>query len=126
MAKRMWADLTRVEISDARDSGAVVAIPVGAIEQHGTHMPVGTDSLLSLAVTERAAERAKSIVLVAPVLSYGFSPHHLSHPGTISLRLTTYLSVLRDMAASIAGAGFRRIVFVNGHGGNSAPLRSCI
>ena len=126
MGKLFWEDLTREQIAAARDAGAVVALPVGAIEQHGGHMPVGTDSLLSRAVTGRAAELASATVLVAPPLPYGFSPHHLAHAGTISLRLSTYLSVLRDMATSLAETGFRRIVFVNGHGGNSAPLRSCV
>lgn len=126
MARLIWADLTRDEIGRARDNGAVVAIPVGAIEQHGAHMPVGTDSLLSRCLTERAADQAEATILLAPPLPYGFSPHHLAHPGTISLRLATYLLVIRDMATSLAETGFRRVVFVNGHGGNAAPLRAGI
>jgi creatinine amidohydrolase len=121
----LWQDLTREEIADARNEGALVAIPVGAIEQHGSHLPVNTDSLISASVTALAAHRTKTItVLIAPLLPYGFSPHHLSHTGTISLRLQTYLAVLHDMAKSLADSGFRRIAFVNGHGGNSAPLRA--
>jgi creatinine amidohydrolase len=121
-----WNDLTRTELAAARDAGAVVALPVGAIEQHASHLPVDTDIRLSTAVTTRAAGRARVPVLVGPSLPYGFSPHHLSHPGTISLRLSTYLAVLRDVAASVADNGFRRIAFVNGHGGNNAPLRAAI
>jgi creatinine amidohydrolase len=123
----LWQNLTRDEITEARDAGAVVAIPIGAIEQHGSHLPVDTDARLSTAITRLAASRVKTAtVLVAPSLPYGFSPHHLSHAGTISLRLSTYLAVLGDIASSLAQTGFRRIVFVNGHGGNSAPLRSKI
>lgn len=123
----LWQNLTRDEITQARDAGAVVAIPIGAIEQHGSHLPVDTDARLSTAITRLAAARVKATkVLVAPSLPYGFSPHHLSHAGTVSLRLTTYLAVLGDIASSLAETGFRRIVFVNGHGGNSAPLRSKI
>jgi len=126
MVKHVWEELDREAIALIRDAGAVVAISVGAIEQHGGHMPVGTDSLLSRRVTAGAAELASSNILLAPALPYGFSPHHLSHAGTISLRLSTYLAVLRDMTESLVETGFRRIVFVNGHGGNSAPLRSAI
>jgi creatinine amidohydrolase len=123
----LWQNLTRDEITQARDAGAVVAIPIGAIEQHGPHLPVDTDARLSTAITRLAAGRVKATkVLVAPSLPYGFSPHHLSHAGTVSLRLATYLAVLGDIASSLAQTGFRRIVFVNGHGGNSAPLRSKI
>jgi creatinine amidohydrolase len=123
----LWQNLTRDEITEARDAGAVVAIPIGAIEQHGSHLPVDTDARLSTAIARLAAGRVKKTrVLVAPSLPYGFSPHHLSHAGTISLRLSTYLAVLGDIASSLAQTGFRRIVFVNGHGGNSAPLRSKI
>ena len=126
MVRHVWEELDREAIARIRDAGAVVAIAVGAIEQHGSHMPVGTDSLLSREVTAGAASLASSPVLVAPPLPYGFSPHHLGHAGTISLRLSTFLAVLRDMTESLVETGFRRIVFVNGHGGNSAPLRSGI
>ena len=120
-----WKDLTREEIASARDGGAVVAIPVGSIEQHAAHLPVETDTRVSSSVTALAAERAHAVtVLVAPTLAFGFSPHHLSHAGTISLRLETYFAVLTDIARSIVDSGFTRVVFVNGHRGNSAPLRS--
>jgi creatinine amidohydrolase len=123
----LWQNLTRDEITEAREAGAVVAIPIGAIEQHGSHLPVDTDARLATAITRLAAARVKATkILVAPSLPYGFSPHHLSHAGTVSLRLATYLAVLGDIASSLAQTGFRRIIFVNGHGGNSAPLRSKI
>src|SRR5580698_8003090 len=123
----LWQNLTRNEIAEARDAGAVVAIPIGAIEQHGSHLPVDTDARLSTKIAQLSAARTRTVrVLIAPSLPYGFSPHHLSHGGTISLRLATYLAVLGDIASSLAQTGFRRIVFVNGHGGNSAPLRSKI
>jgi creatinine amidohydrolase len=124
MRSILWQDLTNAEIADLRDAEAIVAIPVGAIEQHGPHLCVETDALLSRGVTLRAAQRSKVPVVVAPALPYGFSPHHVSHPGTISLRLQTYMAVIEDIARSLTASGFRRIVFVNGHGGNSAPLRA--
>ncbi|SEQ21903.1 creatinine amidohydrolase [Faunimonas pinastri] len=121
----LWQDLTSDELAAARDAGAMVVVPVGAIEQHAAHLPVETDARLATMVTRMAARRVSALpVIVAPTLPFGFSPHHLSHPGTISFGLETYLAALGDIAKSIANSGFRRIVLVNGHGGNNAPLRS--
>ncbi len=121
----IWAQLTRAELAAKRDAGALVIVPTGAIEQHGDHLPVQTDAFLAAAVSELAAARMTAAeIVVAPVASIGFSPHHLSLPGTISLRLETYLAAIGDIARSILASGFPRVLFVNGHGGNSAPLRS--
>ncbi|MDI6028908.1 creatininase family protein [Corticibacterium sp. UT-5YL-CI-8] len=121
----IWAELTRSELKAKRNAGALVVVPTGAIEQHGDFLPVETDTFLVSAVAEIAASRVAGVeIVVAPAVSVGFSPHHLSHAGTISLRLETYLAVLADTARSILDSGFPRVVFVNGHGGNSAPLRS--
>lgn len=121
----IWAELSRAELAAKRDANALVVVPTGAIEQHGDFLPVETDTLLSSAVAEIAATQVREVeIVVAPAISVGFSPHHLSHPGTISFRLETYLAVLADTARSILDSGFPRVLFVNGHGGNSAPLRS--
>lgn len=121
----IWAELTRLELAAKRDAGALVLVPTGAIEQHGDFLPVETDTFLATAVAELAANRVSGVeIVVAPAVPVGFSPHHLSHCGTISFRLETYLAVLADTARSILDSGFPRVVFVNGHGGNSAPLRS--
>lgn len=121
----IWSELTRLELARKRDAGALVLVPTGATEQHGDFLPTETDARLATAVAELAATRVTACeVVVAPTLGIGFSPHHLSLPGTISLRLETWLSVLADTAKSILASGFPRVLFVNGHGGNSAPLRS--
>lgn len=123
----IWQDMTSAQIATARKAGALVALPVGAIEQHGAHLPVDTDAFLSTRVALLAAGRLTDIpIIVAPTLNFGFSPHHRDHAGTISLRLSTYLAVLGDTARAILESGFPRMVFVNGHGGNSAPLRSLV
>lgn len=123
----IWSELTRTELIEARDKDALVLIPTGSIEQHADHLPVETDALLSAAVAELAAARMTDTpVVVAPCVAFGFTPHHLSWPGTISLRLETYMAMLTDIVRSILDAGFPRAIFVNGHGGNSAPLRALV
>lgn len=119
--------MTRAQIASARDAGAIVVVPVGAIEQHGVHLPVDTDAFLATEVCRRAiAHLGSSEAVLGPTLNFGFSPHHRAHAGTITLRLSTYLAVLRDIALSILDTGFTKVLFVNGHGGNSAPLRSLV
>ncbi len=123
----LFEDLTSDEIAEAARNDAMMLVPVGAIEQHARHLPVKTDIYLSSNVARLAAARVGSLpVLVAPGLPFGFSPHHVSHAGTISLRLATFLAVVREVATSLVDSGFRRVVFVNGHGGNNAPLRSLV
>lgn len=120
-----WNQLRSPEIAEARNAGAVVLIPTGATEQHGAHLPLDTDILSATTVSLRAAELVEEVpVLVANVLHVGFSPHHLAHPGTLSLRLETFVAVLTDVVKNIWSYGFRRILIVNGHGGNIAPLIS--
>ena len=102
--------------------GALVVIPTGAVEQHASHLPVGTDMMAVGHLTLEAARRADVPVLVLPTVQVGFSPHHQSWPGTLSLRLDTFNAVIADITASVAQVGFRRQLIINGHGGNRGPL----
>ena len=97
-----------------RDDRAVV--PVGSTEQHG-YLSLSVDAILAERVAVEAAEPGG--VPVFPILNYGITPYFRAYPGTVSLRLDTYHRLVADIVESIAGAGFRRILFVNGHGGNS-------
>jgi creatinine amidohydrolase len=98
--------------------------PIGAVEHHGPHLPLITDALVAEAVAVAVAEARPDLGLaVLPVLSYALSSEHLWAAGTISLSPTTLLGVLDDLGASLARAGVPRLVFLNGHGGNSALLR---
>jgi creatinine amidohydrolase len=92
-------------------------LPIGSTEQH-SHLSLSVDSILAERVAVEAAEPLG--VPVFPVLSYGVTPYFLAFPGTVSLRVETHLAVVRDILDSLAGAGFRRILIVNGHGGNNA------
>jgi creatinine amidohydrolase len=117
-----WAELDRRALARILP-GAVLIIPLGSVEQHGDHLPTGTDHLLSSAVVNAAAEQATTKmgtdIVVAPTLTYGASDHHLPFGGTLSLRPQTLLAMLADILASAATAHAERVVLVNGHGGNS-------
>jgi len=96
-----------------RDDRAV--LPVGSTEQHG-YLSLETDNILAERVSAEAAEPLG--VLVLPVVPYGLTPSFAAYPGSPSLRLGTYVAVLRDLLDSLRGQGFRRFLLVNGHGGN--------
>lgn len=125
LRSHFWGELTRAEIAAARDAGAIPVLPIGSIEQHSDHLPVDTDSSSALGVTIRAAEQCNEAqVLVLPVQSFGFSAHHRTWPGTISLSAATLMALIQDVAESLHNTGFRRMLVVNGHGGNEGPLLS--
>src|SRR5262245_30841890 len=104
---------------------ALVVLPVGAIEQHGPHLPVGTDYFVVEHIARAAAMSLADRVpiLVAPALPFGSSHHHLPFGGTLSLSTETYYRALRDLAESLIASGFRRIFILNGHGGNNELIQ---
>ncbi len=119
------ARLTSVEIADLPKEHTVVVQPIGSTEQHGPHLPVMTDAYIA----ERLARGSVSLlgddgpdVWILPTLSYGRSMEHAGFVGTITLSTDTLLDVCREIGRSVAASGFRRLVFLNGHGGNVALL----
>lgn len=104
----------QVEAYLAHDDRAIV--PLGSTEQHA-YLSLSVDSILSERVATESAEPLG--VPVFPVVAYGITPHFRAYPGTISLRVETYGRILRDMLDGLREQGFRRVLFVNGHGGNS-------
>ena len=122
VSRAQLGDLTTVEISRlSRDTPLV--FPVAALEQHGSHLPLITDTLLIGEIVRRAGERLTGQVVFAPVLWLGNSDHHLDFSGTSSAGPRTYLSIINDLAENFLRHGFKRIVFLNGHGGNDGPLK---
>jgi creatinine amidohydrolase len=94
-----------------------VILVLGACEQHG-YLSLMTDAKIPMALAEAASESTGAIV--APPLNFGCSPYFLSYPGTISLRLHTYLDLVEDILRSLYGVGFRKVMILNGHGGNTS------
>jgi creatinine amidohydrolase len=105
---------------DAAEHAAhtVVVLPIGALEQHGPHLPLATDALLVEHVAQAAADGLADVV-VAPTFSYGCSHHHLPFGGTASLRTTSLLAGLADLVDSLLVSGFAGVFLLNGHGGNA-------
>ena len=100
--------------------------PISALEQHGHHLPVFTDSMLLGEIIRRAAEPLRDKVLFAPLMWLGNSDHHIDFPGTLSARPRTYLDLISGLANDFIRHGFKRIAFVNGHGGNDVPGRQAL
>ena len=115
-------DSNWMQIADYLERDDRIVLPVGSTEQHG-YLSLGTDALLAERVSVEAAEPLG--VPVLPVLPFGMAPYFTAYPGTMSLRMSTYLEVVRDLLDCLAGQGFRRIAVVNGHGGN-APVAGLI
>lgn len=121
---RYLTHLTWQEVAALDKTEGVVILPVGAIEQHGPHLPTLTDTLLVTSVLDATLRRLPESVRAwaLPPLNYGKSNEHIGFPGAISLSAQTLLAVLHDIARSVHAAGFRRLAFMNGHGGNQALL----
>lgn len=110
------ADMNWMQVEKYLDRDDRAVVPLGSTEQHA-FLSLAVDAL----IPERlAAEVAEPLgVPVFPVMPYGLSPYFSAFPGTVTLRLETYVRFIRDILDSLSGAGFRRILFLNGHGGNS-------
>ncbi|AXC50520.1 creatininase family protein [Paracoccus suum] len=120
-----WQNLPASEIRKiaARD-GSLAILPIGSLEQHGPHLPVITDTASASAVSIAAARLVADEVPVAvlPGLWLGMSEHHLPFGGTISVDYATMHAMLDSIARSLVSGGFKRLLIVNGHGGNIDPL----
>jgi creatinine amidohydrolase len=122
--KVLLEEMSWPEVREAMAQGKRTAIlACGAVEQHGPHLPTGTDTYLGTAIAVRAARIAGN-ALVAPTLRPGLSEHHMHFPGSFTLRLETFVSLLHDYCDSLARQGFERIVIFPSHGGNADTLRA--
>lgn len=103
-----------------------VLIPIAAVEQHGGHLPLITDSALLGEIVRRIELEMRDEVLVAPLMWLGNSDHHLDFPGTLSCPPRVYLDLLVGLLNNLLHHGFRRLLLINGHGGNDVPGKQAI
>lgn len=116
-------ELTWVDVKEFLKVHDVVIVPVGSCEQHGPHLPIDTDTYDAFWLSMKAAQKAQC-TLVAPPIYYGVSSHHMDFPGTITLTPHTLEQLAYEVAFSLTKHGFKKILFENGHGGNTPALEA--
>ncbi len=123
LPKPYWADMTALDFSTDTD-GWIAIVPTAAVEQHGPHLPLGTDTLIGEGMVRTVVERLPADIPASflPVQAVGKSNEHIAYRGTITLSWETAIKAWLEIGTSIARAGVRRIVFANSHGGNTAML----
>ena len=114
-----YEKLTWPEINDAVKKKLPVVIPIGAVEQHGHHLPLDVDMLEVTAVAQAAARLMPRDVLVLPTQCYGYTGHVMDFPGTINIHYEHLIHFMIDIGKSLAYHGFKKIIFINGHGSNA-------
>lgn len=121
---RHWQDLTTVELGRLKRGRIVAVLPLGATEQHGPHLPLSVDADIAAAVVARAFQRLPASVpaLSLPAIPVGVSPEHADFPGTLTLRPDTFIRLVVEIGESVAAAGIKRLVIVNGHGGQPGAI----
>lgn len=119
----MLAGMPTPQVRALVGSGKIdVLIPLGALEQHGPHLPLGTDTVIAEAVCHAVAVRVQDLV-VAPCLPVGCSDHHLSFPGTASIPASVVVAYIKAHAETLLGHGFRHVYLSSGHAGNLAAMK---
>lgn len=123
LSKMSWPEVKkRLKETD------IVLVPVGSTEQHGLHLPLDNDAFIASEIAKRVAEKvADEIkVVISPSIPFGVSTYHMGFPGTITLQPKTFASVVKEVCESLIRHGFRKIIIINGHGGNIASLSTAL
>ena len=121
----MSNDLARMTSPEAREAMArsrPSVLPIGSIEQHGPHLPNGTDTMAAELVAQEVAVRLDAVY--APFCPYGVTPIHAGHPGSVTLRRSTFEAVLEDVCTELIAAGAETVILVNWHEGNIASMNA--
>jgi creatinine amidohydrolase len=113
-------EMTNTEVEEFLTRHHSVIVPTGATEQHGPHAPLATDVLIPQEIARRVAPRIGAVV--APPLSYALSYPHVGFKGLVHIRIPTFMALVEDVAVAFATAGFRRIIFLNGHYDNTYAI----
>jgi creatinine amidohydrolase len=114
----LYERLTWPEVRKAAEEDLVCLIPVATLEDHGPHLPIDTDLRITAEICRRAADEAPDEILLLPPIPHGYSPHHMDFPGPITIAWDTFTRYCTDVGTSLARHGFKRILFLNGHGSN--------
>jgi creatinine amidohydrolase len=122
LTEHRYEKLTWPEINDAVATGQICIVPCGAVEQHGPHLPLDVDMLLSTSVALGAGEQRPDKALVLPSVSYGYTGHVMDFPGTINVHYQHFIEQVLDITKSLAYHGFKKIMLLNGHGSNMPNL----
>lgn len=112
--------LTQPEAEAILKRSGLAILPMGSVEQHGPHLPCGTDYLAALVIGQKVAEKADGLLL--PFCPIGVTPFHMSFAGTLSLKPQTFIAVVEDICESVIRHGAKRIVFLNWHEGNTSAM----
>jgi len=110
------------EVETYLEHSTGIVIPIGSTEQHGPNGLIGTDTICPTKIAAGMADIEN--IMIAPAISYGMSQHHMAFPGTVTLKSSTLIRVVCDVVTSLHQHGFTRFYFLNGHGGNIAPVTS--
>jgi len=113
-----YEQMTWPEIREIAAEDRVVVVPIGTLEDHGPHLPIDTDVRIISEICERACAKAAERIVLLPVVTHGYSPHHGDFPGGITIGWDTFVRHLTDITGSLVRHGFRRIALANGHGSN--------
>ena len=119
---KVWGEMTAAELGECAAAGDVVLLPIGAVEQHGPHLPTDVD-IRGAIETANAAAAQRDYMVVAPPVWWGLSGAHKGFPGLLTVRVETFLALLEDLCESIVDDGFKKIVLVVGHGSNKPPVQ---
>lgn len=118
-----FMEQTAPQLGDLDREQTVVIVPIAAVEQHGPHLPTGTDTIICTALAEAVEQALPENTLLLPTFWLGASAHHLRFGGTLDAPLDHYIAILQDICRSLLNEGFQRILLLNGHGGNIDPLK---
>ena len=119
--KPLLETMTWPEARRAAQANRVVLLPVGAIEQHGPHLPVDVDNRIVTWLCDEAAKQRPDLIMSVPPIHYGFNTHNMAFPGTVSVEVEHFVNYVADVCRSFVKQGHKRIILINGHGSNAMP-----
>jgi creatinine amidohydrolase len=121
-SKSRYGQLTWPETNEVVAQNRVAVLPVGSIEGHGPHLPLDTDTVIVEGICHKVAEAIPDRAIVLPAIPFGISANHMDFPGTLTISEDTFIRLVTDVCSCLAYHGFRRILIINGHGGNQSAL----